>query len=67
MSWLGTFIYGFPHHHLQKSLWKRIGNLGNIDNNLWLIIGDLMSYQILIRNCWRIKATQQIQKFYPKK
>lgn len=41
MSWLFTFVYGFPRHHLYKSLWKQIGSLPNIDNNMLLKIGDL--------------------------
>lgn len=37
----GTFIYGYPHHHLQKSLWDQISNIPDTGTKPWLILGDL--------------------------
>lgn len=40
-SWFSTLGYGFPQHHLQKRLWKKVNNTPNIENKSWIIIGDL--------------------------
>lgn len=39
-NWLVSFVYGYPHYHLQKNLWKLIGNITDKDSKPWLISGD---------------------------
>lgn len=41
VSWFGNFIFGFPHQHLQKHLWKQISIIPDTDIEPWLILGDL--------------------------
>lgn len=36
-----TFLYGFPHHLLQKYLGKEVGHLNSFGIDPWIIIGDL--------------------------
>lgn len=36
-NWLITVVYGYPHHHLQKTL----GNIKDMHLYPWIIIGDL--------------------------
>lgn len=40
-SWLATFVYGFPHHHLQSQLWEDIASLNRGNDLPWMIIGNL--------------------------
>lgn len=49
ISWLGTYIYGFPHHHRKTRLWEKVGNLADLGNNPWLIINDLNEYPFRMR------------------
>lgn len=39
-NWLVTFLYGYPHHHLQKELWKRIVNIPDKTSKPWVILGN---------------------------
>lgn len=41
VSWLGTFIYDYPHQSPQKYLWKQVTDLPPITTEAWVIIGDL--------------------------
>lgn len=40
IHWLATFLYGYPHYHLQKYLWKE-SSLNTSGLETWIIIGDL--------------------------
>lgn len=40
-AWDHTFVYGFSHHYLQKTLWEQIGIINEKHLNPLIIIGDL--------------------------
>lgn len=43
-NWLVSFVYDYPQHHLQKQLWKLIGNISDKESKPWLILGDLNEF-----------------------
>lgn len=54
MAWLATFLYDYPYQYLQKDLWKEISGLSISDNTPWMIMEDLMSYQVIEKILQRI-------------
>lgn len=52
-----TFIYCFPHQHLQKQLWEQVEKLHNACNNPRLILGGLKELQTTMKNYRQTKTT----------
>lgn len=38
--WVGSFVYGYPHQKLQKTLWKQVASLLMIDFDPRLVMED---------------------------
>lgn len=47
-EWLGTFLYGFPHHHLQEHLWNQTSNILDTGSKPWIALGDLNELSSII-------------------
>lgn len=42
--WFITFVYGYPHHHMQRQLLDQIENITDMDSKQWIVIGDLNEF-----------------------
>lgn len=58
LSWLTTFIYGYPQYSPREELWKQITKLLGNASNPWLLMGDLNEFQIWMKSKLNIRARQ---------